>query len=459
MASSKASRSIGKYIALGMCSICMILLLLALSSCTKDAESGSIQLCSSSMSGEIGNASSDNPSMSADGRYVAFESLATNLTEGDSGRYWDIYRKDLESGEILLCSTSSGGESGNGDSESPAISRDGRYVAFQSSASNLVPDDRNDCRDIFRKDLLTGEIMRCSTSSSGLEGNNDSFNPSINSDGGFIAFHSRADNFVAQELYKTEDQNRRNNVYRKDISTGELVCCSTTPDGELGNGDSEHPSISADGRFVAFESNAKSFVPGEEYMEYRIFRKDLLTGEMILCSASIRGVTAIDHSGNASISFDGRYVAFESYAVNLVLETMDLQERRSRIYRKDTSTGEIVCCSASAGGELGEGDFGCTSLSGDGRYISFCTNSDNLHSGDTNKGINVFRKDLETGEIIMCSTSPNGKPGNSESMNNSISSDGRFVAFGSLATNLVDGDNNDSNDVYRKEVISSQSLR
>jgi Tol biopolymer transport system component len=429
MASSKASRSIGKYIALGMCSICMILLLLALSSCTKDAESGSIQLCSSSMSGEIGNASSDNPSMSADGRYVAFESLATNLTEGDSGRYWDIYRKDLESGEILLCSTSSGGESGNGDSESPAISRDGRYVAFQSSASNLVPDDRN-----------------------------DSFNPSINSDGGFIAFHSRADNFVAQELYKTEDQNRRNNVYRKDISSGELVCCSTTPDGELGNGDSEYPSISADGRFVAFESNAKSFVPGEEYMEYRIFRKDLLTGEMILCSASIRGVTAIDHSGNASMSFDGRYVAFESYAVNLVPETMDLQERRSRIYRKDTSTGEIVCCSASAGGELGEGDFGCTSLSGDGRYISFCTNSDNLHSGDANKGINVFRKDLETGEIIMCSTSSTGKPGNSESMNNSISSDGRFVAFGSLAANFIDGDNNDNNDVYRKEVISSQSL-
>lgn len=437
-------------------SMLMLSSLLIAPSCAKNIETGDVLLCSSSEDGEIGNSSSVFPSISGDGRYVAFASLATNLIPDVSKHSWDIYRKDLETGEVLLCSSSASGEPGNSDSDNPAISGDGRYVAFESMASNLVPDDDNDSRDIFRKDLTTGEIERCSSSSSGVQGDGHSYRASINSDGRYVAFHSFAENLVPEEFYKTEDQRRRYNVFRKDLDSGELTCCSTNSSGEIGNGDSQDASINADGTYVAFESNAKTFIPGEEYMLNKVYRKDLTTGDLILCSVSVDGVAVNDSSGLPKLSADGRYVAFESYASNLVPETIGAQGRLSRVYRKDISTGEIVCCSTTSNGELGVGHAGFSSISGDGRYVTFYTNADNLKGA--NRGIQVLRKDLVTGEIVCCSSSSKGKAGNSNSSESSLSADGRYVAFSSLATNLVSADENYEDNIYRKELTIGESV-
>jgi len=216
-----------------------------------------VQRVSVASDGTQGNDNSWDPSISADGRYVAFFSHASNLVPGDTNGKADVFVHDRVTGQTTRVSVASDGTEGNGYSWFPSISADGRYVAFESIASNLVPGDTNGVSDVFVHDRLTGQTTRVSVASDGTQGHSASDHPSISADGRYVAFESFASNLVPG------DTNGKRDVFVHDRLTGQTARVSVASDGTQGNGDSIYPSISADGRYVAFVSGASNLVPGD----------------------------------------------------------------------------------------------------------------------------------------------------------------------------------------------------
>jgi Tol biopolymer transport system component len=375
-----------------------------------------IQMISTSSSGVQGNIStSQAPSISADGRYIVFESSAYNLVDRDTNYKSDIFLKDTLTGATTLVSTSSSGTQGNNHSSNPYISADGKHVVFESEASNLVDGDTNGYGDIFIKDIQTGVITLVSTSSSGVQGIFDSSNPSISADGKYVVFDSFSSNLVDGDTNDTLD------IFLKDIQEGTLTLVSTSSSGIQGTRyySSQNPSISADGRYVAFESQAANLVSGDTGVWQDIFLKDIQTGETTLVSASSSGSQEWHDSYNPSISADGRYVIFERYTSGY----------KRDIFLKDTQTGALTMVSTSSSGEVGNDASNNPSISADGRYVTFGSAASNLVSGDTNGYGDIFLKDTQTGTtILVASASSSGDLGNGYS-SPSISGDGSNIAF------------------------------
>ncbi|MDY6794700.1 MAG: hypothetical protein SWK76_05400 [Actinomycetota bacterium] len=266
----------------------------------KDMQTGEVDLCSCAVSGIPADRTCDSPSISADGRYVAFSSTSTNLDPAVTSHN-QVFRKDMQTGEIDLCSCTASGTPGDGDSNSPSISADGMYVAFRSDVHNLyVPELPLHSPQILRKNCITGKIVVCSSLESGREFNSPCYAPSINADGRYVAFHENM-----------------GNVYWKDLQTGELAMASSYGSDVSTDGYCIYPSISADGRYVAFEASGSDLNP-EGSLIHRIFRKDLETGEIKLCSSDVSWNAGNLSSRYPSISSDGRYVAFQSGASNLI---------------------------------------------------------------------------------------------------------------------------------------------
>jgi Tol biopolymer transport system component len=243
---------------------------------------------------------------------VAFQSTASNLVSGDTNGKYDIFVHDRQTGATTRVSVSSNGSEGNSNSYSPSISSDGSYVAFDSNASNLVPGDTNENYDIFVHERQTGATSRVSVGSDGSEGNGRSSNPSISADGRYVAFNSDAGNLVPV------DTNGDYDVFVHDRQTGATSRVSVSSDGSEGNSYSLFPVISADGRYVAFASNAGNLVPGDTNGIYDIFVHDRQTGATSRVSVSSDGSEGNDSSARPSISADGRYAVFSSVAGNLV---------------------------------------------------------------------------------------------------------------------------------------------
>lgn len=205
------------------------------------------------------------PTLSDDGRYVAFYSYANNLVPGDTNEHEDIFVKDRQTAGIVMASVASDGTIGNGDSYKPVISGNGKFVVFRSQASNLVAGDTNKRWDIFVRDLTLGQTSRVSVSSSGAQANHDSLEADISDDGRFVVFRSNASNLVA------DDVNKRSDVFVHDRQSGQTVRVSKPASGES-NGHSTSPVISGDGAFIAFESVATNLVPGDTNKARDIFR-------------------------------------------------------------------------------------------------------------------------------------------------------------------------------------------
>jgi Tol biopolymer transport system component len=254
-----------------------------------------------------------NPSISGDGRYVAFDSDG-DLVAGDSGNYYDIFVRDLLAGTTTRVSVDSDGNEGSGHSYSPSISGDGRYVAFESFATNLVAGGTNGNAHVFVHDRQTGITTIVSVHSDGTEGDHDSSSPSISGDGRYVAFQSQADNLVGGDtnLFPLSD------IFVHDLQTGITTLVSVDSTGIQGNGDSSAPSISADGRYVAFESFATNLLAGGTNGNAHVFVRDRQTGITTIVSVDSLGTEGNGDSLAPSISSDGKYVAFESDANNLV---------------------------------------------------------------------------------------------------------------------------------------------
>jgi hypothetical protein len=401
-------------------------------------------LVSVDSAGAQGNGTSSATSISADGRYVAFDSSATNLVPGDTNGFWDIFVRDRQTGTTERVSVDSGGTQGNNDSHSSSISADGRYVAFQSNATNLVSGDTNGYADIFVHDLQTGVTTLVSVDSSGMQGDLWSDFASISADGRYVAFASNADNLVSGDTngYFGDD------VFVHDLQTGATTRVSVDSAGGQGNGASGDygVSISSDGRFVAFDSDANWGANGQRH----IFAHDRQSGQTTLVSMDSNGAPGNSASYTPSISGDGRYVAFFSYASNLV--PGGTIYGISHIFVHDLQTSVTALVSMDSSGAQGNGNsLPGPSISRDGRFVAFSSNASNLVLGDTNGHADVLVHDLLSGANSLVSVGPSSAQGNSDSSSGAISSGGRYVAFNSSATNLVLGDTNGYSDVFVRD--------
>jgi len=280
----------------------------------RDRKAKTTSRSSVSSSGGQGNGASADPVISADGRYVAFESSASNLIGNDTnGAVTDVFLRDRQNGTTSLISQSTSGGHGNGSSSDPFISPDGRYVVFESTASNLVPNDTNNATDIFLRDRQAGTTTRVSLAFNDAQGNAGSYSCRITPDGRYVAFESFSSNLVP-----SVDDNHVADVFVRDRVAGTTYRSSLSTGEDQGNGFSSDPAISADGRYVAFESAASNFVPGDNNAHVDVFVRDRSTGSTFAVSVGPGGGIGNAGSENPWLSSDGSVVTFASDSSNLV---------------------------------------------------------------------------------------------------------------------------------------------
>jgi Tol biopolymer transport system component len=393
------------------------------------------------------------PSVSANGLVVAFDSAATNLVGGDTNGAVDVFVRDRASGRTERVSVSGKGKQGNGGSAGPAVSDDGRFVAFESSATNLVPGDTNGRTDIFVRDRVAGATTRASVAADGTQSDNVSFGSAISADGRFVAFVSDASNLVPEPASGRQ-------VYVKDLVTGAVERVSVSSGGDPAQGFTTPPAISGDGRVVTFAAAASNLVPGDTNGQLDVFAHDRVTGVTERVSVDSAGGEGDGPSFIPDINGDGRFVTFASEASNLVGgDTNGVRD----VFVHDRATGVTERVSVDSAGSEANGQsigpgirggsaFG-SSISADGRLVAFDSIATNLVPGDTNTcgpfyqspaGAcpDVFVHDRMTGATVRVSVDSTGGQADGASTDPDISADGSTAAFFSAATNLVVGDTN-----------------
>ncbi|MBF0186224.1 MAG: PD40 domain-containing protein, partial [Magnetococcales bacterium] len=361
-------------------------------------KTGQTSIVSVDSTGNQGNARSDSPAISANGRYVAFVSSSSNLVAGDTNGVSDIFLRDVQNGQTSTVSVDSSGSQSNGDSTYLSISDDGRFVVFTSTASNLVAGDTNGVSDIFLRDVQNGQTSIISVDSSGNQGNDNSFYCSGVAGGRYIAFASYASNLVA------EDTNNRSDVFLRDIQTGQTSLVSVDSLGNQSNGNSYEPAISSDGRYVAFASNASNLVTGDTNGVFDVFLRDTQTKETSIISVDLTGNqgNSSSFSSHFSISADGKYVVFMSDASNLVDgDTNGTYD----VFLSDIETGQLSIVSLDSSGNQGNARSTAFGINEDGRYVVFESDASNLTAGDINGSRDVFlRRIFMPGEAGLSST-------------------------------------------------------
>ena len=388
-----------------------------------------------SIQGDVGG---DLPSplsgfVSADGRYVAFMTPVINT--------WHVLLRDRMTGTFEILSRDSGGNLGDGTSGLFGIwiTPDARFVAFESRADNLVPNDNNWSRDLFVRDRWMDTTERVSVGMRGVEANDESLYPSLSDDGRFVAFTSPASNLVSG------DTNGKFDVFVRDRELGTTELVSVAMGGGPGNKDSYVPCISGDGRFVAFESEATDLVPADTNAYKDVFVRDRRDHTTTRVSVATDGTQGNGHSAWPAMSANGQYVVFTSEASNLVVG--DTNGTRD-VYLHDRRTGMTVRVDVTDGGAQANYGGQSGSISSDGRYVAFFSGSTNLIHGDAHGG-DVFVRDLERGTTERVSVTTGGSVTNTGYSDvPSISKDGRYVVFRSSANDLVPGDTNGSTDVF-----------
>jgi Tol biopolymer transport system component len=360
-----------------------------------------------------GNAagSSLEPSISGDGRYVAFASGSARLVAGDSNGVVDIFVRDRQTGRTARVSRSSSGQQANGGSGRPAISLDGRYIAFYSNATNLTPES---LVGIFVHDRQTGATERVAALGI-LE--------AISADGRFLAIVSRR---VFDEI------NYDVSVWDRRLGVREVVATGRRGSPIL------RAAISGNGRYVAYAGAG-------------VYVYDRLTGirERVDLNSSEEPANLYGPLGSKpSISRDGRYVAFASSATNLnVSDSNGVTD----VFVRDREAGTTRRVSVGPGARQADGKSYDPSISANGRHVAFISDAGNLASSDQNGVADIFLRDRQTGVTQLLSVDSTGTQGGLASESPAINADGRYVAFGSSASDLVSNDFNTSSDVFVRD--------
>lgn len=389
-----------------------------------------VQMVSLSTGGIPANGPSDFPSLSADGRYVAFESLADNIATGDTNGTYDVFVCDTVTGATERVSISTTGQEGDDWSIDPAISSDGRYVAFMSLADNLVPGDVNGVTDIFVRDRLTSTTELVSLSSSGVPGDAVSTGPDITADGRFVAFASWASTLVAS------DTNGHCDVFVRDRLNGTAERVNLSVTGAQADSDSWSPAISDDGRCVAFISWAKNLYPGVASGRLNVYLRDRAAHTTEIISVSAGGTPTSRDCIQPDISADGSIVTFHTAASILVPgDTNSAYD----VYARDRAAGTTERISKRTGGQGASN----ASVSADGRTVAFHSRASGLVQDDTNGLHDIFVYDRAYATTQRVTLRSDGG-----SWRAALSADGRSVAFVSAATGIGPADSNAVDDVF-----------
>ncbi|MFC8455145.1 TolB family protein, partial [Kitasatospora sp. NPDC057223] len=357
--------------------------------------------------------------ISADGRFAVFSSEADNLVPGDTNGFYDVFVRDLRNGRTERVSLGTGGVQGNAFSSDGAVSADGRYVAFTSDSDNLAPGDANGTSDVFVRDRLTGRTERLTTGDPAQQQPGGSDSPSISWNGRYVAFASGRSDLVPGDTNGVAD------IFVADRWTGSTTRVTVGADGSEADRASTQPVISADGSTVGFISRAGNLLPAGPDS----------AGAAPAARPSEQPVAA--GAGGA-----------------------DPQITKPRVYPfyvRDLRAGRTTGGSVGADGTLTWANSG--SLSADGRYAVFTSNSPDVLPGDGNGEIDVFVRDLATGRTRLVSAAADGTPTNGPSYNGVVSADGRRVYFSSYADNLVPQDTNAAEDVFRRDLWTGRVER
>jgi hypothetical protein len=383
-----------------------------------------MEVVSVSSGGAQGNSDSGIPSISADGRYIAFQSHATNLVSPAISNS-QIFLRDRQAGTTTLVSAGPGGAYGDADCFDPSISGDGRYIGFESPATNLVS-PASSGNQVFVRDVQAGATRLVSVGPGGVQGNDDSFNASVSADGSYTAFQSLATNLVSPPTTFYQ-------IFVRDIQTGTTTLVSAAPGGAQGDNFSANPSISPDGRYVSFESFSTNLVSPPTSNSYsQIFVHDRQTGANWLASKGPGGSEGNANSNYSSISADGRYVTFFSDATNLVSPATS----GTQVFVYDRQSDAVTLVSVNTSGAEGNNLSNFPSISADGRYVTFQSRASDLVNPPTSS-VQVFLRDQQAGATTLVSSNASGAQGNNYSAFPSISANGHYISFVSGATNLV----------------------
>ena len=421
------------------------------------AAAGDLQLASraSGTTGAKADGGSSGPRLSGDGRLVAFATTATDLDPADrDAAVSDVYVRDLRSGVTTLVSRASGpaGEKGNGASLSPAISADGRYVAFLSQATNLSADRIDgDIYEVFVRDLQRDATTLVSRSSAGGPADAGCAAPAISGDGRVVAFESEATNLDPADADELTD------VYARDLAAGTTALVSGPGPEAPRTGASTQPAISAGGTVVAFSSTVAGLDPADPDPLADVFARDLRTGALTLVSRAdgAAGDKGDDASDSPALSGDGKVVAFSSAATNL--DPLD-RDAVPDVVVRNLALGTTAVASVADGptGAKGDADSLAPAISQTGRFVAF-TSLSALDSADADTLPDVYEREVVGARTRLLSRAAGvqGVKGDGASDAPSLSADARFAAFASAAANLHPDDADALTDVYVRDVLGT----
>ena len=389
---------------------------------SEGTETYTAALISATPANKGGSNNSFAPVLSYNGRRVAFGSHSTNLISGvsDTNGRRDVFVRNTTTGTITRASTTSptpadpnGLQATGGDSDVAAMPADGRFVVFQSAATDLVAGDSNSSTDIFLKDLASGSVTRVSTDAFGQQLNNGSSSPAVSYSGRYLTFSSDATNVVSGAV----DSNAKIDVFRKDLDTGEVSLVSVSAAGVQGNANTttSPPSVSADGRYVAFASSATNLGPA--CPTTCVYLKDMQSGAVTLVGPGTWPV----------MTPDARYVAYSTDTAMVPEDTNGVQD----YYRYERASNTTTRVSVDAAGaqvsmtSINQGP----ALSNDGRYVVFAAPAAAALAPGASGSTDAYVKDMTNGAIQRLKAGA-GSPQPTDMVENpSISGDGRSVVF------------------------------
>jgi hypothetical protein len=419
-----------------------------------------------SVTGAQANSLSGDLAISGDGRYVAFYSQASNLTASDTNTFGDIFVRDRTAGTTAAVSVTPVGQTANFFSTQPQISANGRYIAFWSNATNIVPGVAPagtvppTVAQCYVRDMTIGVTVVASVNDAGQPANAAMQYCRLSSDGRYVAFSTIATNVVPLSPGEASDPDcggSRMQVYRRDLQANTTVRVSVNNAGAYSAqcGSSGGIGISGDGRHIAFVSNSGNLGTARAGVA-DVWLRDVDAGQTELISRAADGGLANSGSNDIpSVSADGRFVGFTSFATNLVATDTN---GFSDSFVRDRLTGRTTLVSVRQDGTQGNRNSGFgTVVSADGRFVGFSSIATNLVPDDTNVSFDAFVWERSTGALTRVSVSSTGQQGARGGSNPEISADGSWVAFYSESANLVSGDTNAASDVFVRGLQSANT--
>ena len=396
-------------------------------------------IVSVALNGSTANGNSLESDLSGLGRSIAFSSTGTNIVAGDTNGTRDVFVRNTQAAATTRVSVSTAGVPGNGPSDQPSISHNGRWVVFRSTATNLVAGDTNGKADIFRRDLQLGTTTRVSVANVGAKQlTGDSRNPGISYDGNEVVFESDAPNALDWDLNTATD------VFVRNIS-GDFTQMETLTSSELAlTAGGSTPDFSGDGRYVVFQS-ATNQVGIDTNSKVDIFLRDRVAGTTEKVSTASNGDQADGPSSDAHVSDNGRFIVFESDATDLT-SAVDKVERAD-VFRRDRTLATTILVTRNTASNVANEGGNDPRVSADGNKVAFSSESTNL-AADSNGTQDTFVRDIGAATTTRTSVTTNGAQLNGLSFAPQISADGTATAFATTAQNTYPGDTNNLYDIY-----------